>query len=424
MKNYSLKEIILTALIASFLTAVILNPSFISLPAKASVFDFLNKIPFLKQFYLPEKIPVISSSENLNFKKAPETYEPSGYEAQIINAVKNTSPAVESIVISKNVPIIEQYYTSPFGDDPFFKQFFGDIQVPQLRQKGFKKQEVGGGTGFVISKDGLILTNKHVVADMGAEYTVLTNEGKKYPAKVLARDQISDLAVIKIEAVGLVPVKLGDSDSVQVGQTAIAIGNALGEFKNTVSVGVVSGLGRSVTASGGGVVETIYDVIQTDASINPGNSGGPLLNLKGEVMGINTAMVSGAQSIGFAIPVNQAKRIINDVLSFGKIRTPFLGVRYLTITPAFKNLKNLSFGYGALIAKGENSEPAVTSDSPAAKAGLMEGDIILEIGGRKIDADHPLTSRINLYSVGDKIAVKIWRNGEIKTMEVLLEEKS
>lgn len=422
MKNYSLKEIILTALIASFFTAAVLNISFINLPARASVFDFFNKIPLLKNFYSPQEIPVITPND-LDLKKAPKIYEASGYEEQIINSVKNSSPAVVSVVVTKNVPVIEQFYTNPFGNDPFFKQFFGDIQVPQFRQKGFERKEIGGGTGFIISNDGLILTNKHVVADTGAEYTILTNDGKKYPAKVLARDNIVDLAIIKIEAINLTPIKLGDSDSIKVGQTAIAIGNVLGEFKNTVSVGVVSGLSRSVTASGGGVAQTIYDVIQTDASINPGNSGGPLLNLAGRVIGINTAMVSGAQSIGFAIPINQAKRIINDILSFGVIKTPFLGVRYITITPSIKEDKKLLFDYGALIAKGENSEPAIIDNSPAAKAGLEESDIILEINGRRIDADNPLISRINLYSVGDKINLKIWRNGQIITLHVILAEK-
>lgn len=422
MKQYSLKEIILTALIASLFTAVILNINFINFaPAQASIFDFLKNIPFFERFYVPVETP--AAPNELDLKKPAEIYESSGYEAQVIGAIKIASPAVVSIVITKNVPVIEQYYTNPFGDDPFFKQFFGDIQIPQFRQKGFKKQEVGGGTGFIVSESGLILTNKHVVSDANAEYTALTNDGEKYPAKVLARDQITDLAILKIASPGLAPIKLGDSDSIEVGQTAIAIGNALGEFRNTVSVGVVSGLSRSVTASGGGAIETIYDVIQTDASINLGNSGGPLLNLAGKVIGINTAMVSGAQSIGFAIPINQAKRIINDVLSFGTIKTPYLGVRYITVTSAIKEEKKFAFDYGALVAKGENNEQAVIADSPAAKADLREGDVILEVSGRRIDADHPLISRINLYSVGDKINLKIWRGGQIITLQVTLAEK-
>ena len=425
MKNYSFRELILVAVITSLATVSFIVP-FVG--SRASISGFLENIPFFKQFYKNGDKTLLDFEESLKLKRI-ETYTPSGYESQIVNAIKTASPAVVSIVVSKDVPIVEQYFASPFENDPFFRQFFGDVQIPQLRQKGFKKEEVGGGSGFVVSSDGLILTNKHVVSDAKAEYTVFTNDGKKYSAKVLARDSIVDIAILKISAPNLSAIKLGDSDGIMAGQTSIVIGNALGEFRNTASVGVISGLSRSITASGGGITETIYDVIQTDASINPGNSGGPLLNLKGEVIGVNTAMVSGAQSIGFAIPINQVKRIVNDVINFGKIKTPFLGVRYLTITPSVKDSRKLPFDYGVLLVKGENNEPAVLPDSPAAKAGLEEGDIILEFGDRKIDLDHPLISRINLYSVGDKIKIKIFRDGlpaqagQTINLEVVLTEK-
>lgn len=204
----------------------------------------------------------------------PQTIVVSQEEA-IIKAVKDYSPAVVSIVISKDVPILEQYYNDFFG-----------LQIPQFRQKGTEKQQIGGGSGFIISPEGMVLTNKHVVSDKTADYTILTNDGKKFPAKVLALDPAQDLAILKIDqeknvnkdgglTVQLFPtVKLGDSDGLQIGQTVIAIGNALAEFQNTVSVGVISGLGRTITASGGGIVETLEDVIQTDAAINKGNSGG------------------------------------------------------------------------------------------------------------------------------------------------------
>lgn len=234
-------------------------------------------------------------------------------EEKIIQVVEEVSPAVVSIVITKDVKVLEEYWISPFEELPF--------QIPQYREK-IEKKEIGGGTGFIISEDGTVLTNRHVVLDTEADYTVLTNDGRKFPAKVLARDPVQDLAIIKIEREKIVdeegkftlksfPVaKLGDSEKLQIGQTVIAIGNVLGEFRNSVSAGVISGLGRTITASGGGLVETIEDVIQTDAAINKGNSGGPLLNLKGEVMGINTATVLEAQSIGFAIPINKAKKDI------------------------------------------------------------------------------------------------------------------
>lgn len=422
MKNYSFKELLLAALAASFITAVIIGPFSGAMFAKASISDFLGKIPFLNKLFNTEQ--TTKPPQSLNLKPSGEIYKPIDYEAQVISVAKTASPAVVAITISKNVPIIEQCPYNPFSNlPPEFQQFFGgDVKFYQPCQKGTKLQEVGGGSGFIISVDGLILTNRHVVQDPAAEYTAFTNDGKKYSAKVLARDPNIDIAVIKISASSLPTIKLGDSDLIQVGQTAIAIGNALGEFRNTVNVGVVSGLSRNIMASGGGLTETIYNVIQTDASINPGNSGGPLLNLKGEVMGINTAIAQNAQSIGFAIPINQIKRIINDVLNFGKIKTPFLGVRYVVVTSSLQKSKNLPFDYGALIVRGANGEAAIVPNSPAAQAGLKEDDIILEINGKKINLDQPLISQINIYSVGNKIALKIWRQGQILTLDVTLVE--
>lgn len=303
------------AIFASFLTAAIFNPFSTALITGASISDFFKNLPFLNKIFSEKQ--ATSTPQSLNLKPLSEVYKPIEYEVRVINAVKIASPAVVAITISKNVPIIEQCPYNPFSNlPPEFQQFFGqNLQFYQPCQKGTKLQEVGGGSGFIISADGLILTNKHVVQDTAAEYTVFTNDGKKYSAKVLARDPNIDIAVIKISASNLPTIKLGDSDSIQVGQTAIAIGNALGEFRNTVNVGVVSGLSRNITASGGGLTETIYNVIQTDASINPGNSGGPLLNLRGEVMGINTAIAQNAQSIGFAIPINQVKEIISNALA-------------------------------------------------------------------------------------------------------------
>jgi serine protease Do len=348
-------------------------------------------------------------------------------EEAIIKTVDAFSPAVVSIIVSKDVPVFEQYFYDPFGD------FFGGqgIQVPGYKQNGTQKQEIGGGTGFIISEDGMVLTNKHVVSDTAAEYTVYTNDGKKYPAKVLARDPVQDLAVLSIDQTSQTDkqkfpvVKIGDSDSIKIGQTVIAIGNALGEFRNTVSTGVISGLSRTITASGSGLAsETLEDIIQTDAAINPGNSGGPLLNLKGEVVGINTAVASSAQSIGFAIPINKAKRDIAQMKSSGKISYPFLGVRYVLINDQVKKEKNLSVDYGALVIKGSSGEEAVSKNSAADKAGLKEGDIILEFNGEKIIQNNSLAELISKYSPGDKIILKILSAGKEKTVEVLLGERS
>ena len=269
------------------------------------------------------------------------------YENAVVNAVKASSPAVVSITISENVPVVENCPYNPFQDlPPGFQQFFGDGSSGFTEPCDTGKtqlQTVGGGSGFIVSSDGLILTNKHVVSDTGASYTVLTNDGKTYPAKVLARDPNQDLAIVKIDATGLPTVTLGDSGSLQLGQTAIAIGNALGQFSNTVSVGVVSGLSRTVTAAAPdtGAQETIQGVIQTDAAINPGNSGGPLLNLEGQVIGINTAIASDAENIGFAIPIDQAKNDIASVESTGNIQAPYLGVRYEALDPTIASQNNL-----------------------------------------------------------------------------------
>jgi len=257
-----------------------------------------------------------------------------------------------------------------------------------------------------------------VVFDKEAEYTVLTNDGEKYPAPVLARDPIQDIAILKINANNLPTIRLGNSDNLEIGQTVIAIGNALGEFRNTVSVGVISGLLRTVTATGGGITEQLEELIQ-----NKGNSGGPLLNLYGQVIGVNTAMAQQAENIGFAIPINKIKKDINDIKTKGKIVYPFLGVRYVLITKALAEKNNLPVDYGALIVKGdEPDEVAIALGSAAERAGLKEGDIILEFNGKKIDQENTLAKLILKYEPGDGIALKILRNGQEITISAILGE--
>ena len=235
-------------------------------------------------------------------------------EDQVPAAVAKISPSVVSIVVSKDVPKLEVVYVDPFGDDPFFKDFSSGIRVPRYRQKGTEKQKVGAGTGFIIKQDGLILTNKHVVGDATAEYTVLLSDGLQKKAEVLYLDPDHDLALIKIEGSGYRTVELGDSDSLKLGQSVVAIGNALGQYSNSVSVGIISGLNRSIKASTGKTVEELKGVIQTDAAINPGNSGGPLFTLDGKVIGVNVATVVGSSNISFSIPINEAKERIKTYL--------------------------------------------------------------------------------------------------------------
>lgn len=346
-------------------------------------------------------------------------------EKFVVDAVKKTNPAVVSIIISKDVPKYEAY-TNPNQQNPFgnlfpeFNQFFN---APQYRQNGTEKKEIGGGSGFFVTSDGFIVTNRHVVEQTDVEYTVLMNNGKKYVASVIARDPVLDVALIKINGTNFPFLSLGNSDELEVGQSVIAIGNALAEFRNTVSVGVISGLSRSVVASsGGGKSELLDHVIQTDAAINPGNSGGPLLDLSGRVIGVNVAVAQGSQSIGFALPINSIKSAINSVKSVGKIIRPYLGVRYVAISPEIKTKNNLTVDYGVLVQRGVGTgELAVIPGSPADKAGILENDIILEIDGVKLNDENSLASIIRQKNVGDVINVKVLSKGVEKTIKVTLE---
>lgn len=384
---------------------------------RAEVFHY-----FASQFLTETK----SESGGNEVKK--ETTHIITQEALVVDTVKKADPAVFSIVISKDVPVVEQYFDNwnPFKD--FFGGDFGGFQIPQYRQNGTKKQEVGGGTGFLVTKDGLALTNKHVVDDTGASYTALTNSGKKYEVEVVAKDPVLDLAVIRLKGVapagGFAYLPLGNSDALDVGETVIAIGNALGEFRNTVSVGVISGLARSITASNAaGKSETLDEVIQTDAAINPGNSGGPLLSLSGKVIGINAAVAQGSQNIGFALPVNLAKASLASVEKYGRIVRPFIGIRYTEVTPAIKEKNKLIVDYGALVVRGANQdELAVMPGSPADKAGIVEYDIILEVDGEKVTSEHPLASLIRKKNVGETVRFKILHKGEEKIVALKLEE--
>jgi serine protease Do len=222
------------------------------------------------------------------------------------DAVAAAAPAVVSIVESEEVPQLSVTYENPFGNDPFFQGF--GMEVPVYQQTGTTTQEVSAGTGFLIRSDGYILTNKHVVPDVGATYTVLLANGTQLPGTVVWRDSNYDLAVVKIAGSGYSTIPLGDSSTLSLGETVFAIGNALGQYNNSVSTGVISGLDRSIQAQNdSGQVETLNDVIQTDAAINPGNSGGPLVTLNGEVVGVNVATAEGSQDIGFALPIDEVK---------------------------------------------------------------------------------------------------------------------
>jgi S1-C subfamily serine protease len=320
------------------LNAATSNQSFLK-----NFFDLFYNVSSSKQSFSS------SPAQSLFINPAPTVFD---LESAVTNIAEKSSSAVVSIIVSKYVPIVERFYINPFEDfdlPPEISPFF-QFQIPNYRQKGYEKQRIGGGTGFIISKDGLILTNKHVVSDDKAEYTVYLNDGRKFKAEILALHPKDDLALIKIKANNLPTLTLGNSDSVKIGQFVIAIGNALGEFQNTVSFGVISGLRRSITASDqSGAIERLEGLLQTDAAINFGNSGGPLINIKGEVIGVNTAIAGGAENIGFAIPINRAKKMIEEVQKKGKIELPFLGVYYILINDEIQKKLNLPVDYGAYI---------------------------------------------------------------------------
>jgi serine protease Do len=315
-------------------------------------------------------------------------------KSAVVDTVKNTKPSVVSIIISKELA------------NPRYRQFSNQAN------NSTQTQEIGAGSGFIVSEEGYILTNRHVVEDSTADYTVIFDDKTQLKATVLDKDPVFDLAVIKVDAgKKLTKLNFGDSDQIQVGQTAIAIGNSLGEFNNSVSKGIISGLNRTITTTdaSGNSSETLEDIIQTDASINPGNSGGPLLDIDGNVLGINVAAAVGSQSIGFAIPINMAKADLESVIQTGKIQRPYLGINYLVITPEFAKYNNLKYDYGILVTSQDKNSAAVEAGSPAALAGLKLNDIILEINGQKLDSSSSFRSTLQKYKVGDSIKIKILR---------------
>lgn len=355
-------------------------------------------------------------------------------DSSIIQTVKKISPSVVSIVITKDLPLYrERIFTfdDPFFNDPFFNIPFSVPELDTDEEGNVKSQKtkIGGGSGFIVTADGLVVTNRHVVADGDAEYTVILNDGTEYPAEAVSTDTINDVAVLKIKnengdpVDGLAVAQLGDSDKIQIGQKVIAIGNALAEYENTVTTGVISAKGRSITAGSVYSAESLVNLIQTDAAINPGNSGGPLVNLNGEVIGINTAIAAGAQGIGFAIPINDVQSIIESVKTHGKIIRPYLGVRFMMLDEEKADELKIDVEGGALLVGDESSgEFAVVPGGPADKAGLEIKDVILEVDGEKVTLERPLHLIIAQKQPNDEITLKIWRSGEEMEVKVTLAE--
>lgn len=314
----------------------------------------------------------------------------------IANVAKNVSPSVVSIT-SKGTATSD---------------FFGQNQSSE-----------SAGTGIIISKDGYILTNKHVIPDGTSKVEIVTSDGTKYDdVRLVGRDPSNDIAFLKINgAKNLRAATLGNSDQAKVGQKVVAIGNALGQFQNTVTQGIISGKGRPLQAqddSSSAGAESLTNLFQTDAAINPGNSGGPMVNMKGEVIGMNTAVAENAQGIGFAIPINDAKSVVDSVLQKGKVVRPFLGVQYVPLNASVAKQLNASTDHGALVYAG--SGDAVVSGGPADKAGIKGGDVITKVNGKDITDSNSLSSLLGSFKPGDKVSLTIYRDGKSSDVSVTL----
>lgn len=314
----------------------------------------------------------------------------------IIDVADKTSPAVVSIVVTQEI-----------------ENFFNGRTT---------NRQVGSGSGFIVSTDGLIVTNRHVVDEEDASYTVILNDGQSFQAEILARDTLLDIAFIQIDANDLPFLEFGSSENIQVGQSVVAIGNALGEFSNSVSSGIISGLGRDIIASSGDGFdgERIANVIQTDASINPGNSGGPLLDLDGNVIGVNVAVARDAENISFAIPVDDVRDLLERFSEEGEIARPILGVRYNMLNEISQEGLDLSVSDGAYIPIGDDGIPSIIPNSPAANAGLSEGDVIVAVDGVPLNQDNTLIQAIQSKRVGDEVEITINRVGDEFTVNVTL----
>jgi serine protease Do len=349
-------------------------------------------------------------------------------ERRVVKTIKQIMPAVVSIVVSKHLEDIEKNIPAElYAELP--KIGTGKHQkvgIPDYLVDDHGMVEVGGGSGFIVEPEGVVVTNKHVVSEPGGEYTVIMNDDSRYEAEILTRDPLNDVAILKIKADRQLPcVELGDASHLELGQGVVAVGNALGIFRNTVSRGIVSGLSRSIQAHADGdpAMQEMRGLIQTDAAINVGNSGGPLVDYKGRAIGINSAIVTGAQNIGFAIPINAVKRDLRDLKKYGHVRRPLLGVRYMLIDNKLQTKMNLPVAYGALVVNESSHDHGVVPGSPAFKSGILEKDIILEFNGMRVDRDHPIQDFLEDLAVGDVVELTVMRNGRKFAAQVTLMER-
>ena len=398
------------------------------------------------------------SDGRVDTQKPPEnikTVEQKTYveESQSVGAIKKVAPAVVSIVATQDLKIYRnQPFPFFFGDDEdFFGNFPGfQFQFPQKNPKksvpekegkdfDIQRRKIGGGTGFIITADGMVITNRHVVSNEKVEYTIITNDGTEYDADVVSLDSLNDIAVMQMlkkdervkdkaarsKLKDLPVIEFGNSSFLEVGQKVLAIGYALGQYENTVTAGIISGKGREITAADGRgrKAETLSGLLQTDAAINPGNSGGPLINLSGQVIGVNVAIDATGSNIGFAIPINEVKPVVESIKKYGRIIRATLGVRHIILNKERAKELKIGVDHGALLVGDEaKGEFAVIPGSPADKAGLKIKDVILSVDGKDVTIDNTLQNVVRNRKPGDEITLKVWRGGQTLTIKVKLDE--
>jgi serine protease Do len=334
-------------------------------------------------------------------------------ETSVIDVVSRTEPAVVSVIARADVPQISEEQRL------LFEFFVPNFSLPE----DGRTQEVGGGSGFFVTADGLIVTNRHVVERDSLEYSVVTSDGRSFDARIVAKDPVYDVAVLKIDIEDAPYLEFGNSDTVVLGQTVVAIGNALSELANSVTKGIVSGLSRSVFARGvGGQTEMLENVIQTDAGINPGNSGGPLLDLDGSVIGVNVAVVSQSENIAFALPSNLVQSIVGSVLENGEIIVPYIGIRYVIIDEQIAQEQDLPVSRGILVVAGGPNEPAIIPGSPAEYVGIQEGDIITHFNSTPINQKNSFSQMIREAGTTESSSITLLREGKTVELSVVLEK--
>ncbi len=356
-------------------------------------FLFIKTIILASIVLLVVAVPGVAQKIQLNPIKPTAKNQVMSDEQQGVLAVRTIKPSVVDIL--------------GFSSSTVFR-LGGNAPLIQSQPSGVK------GTGFIISADGLIVTNNHVVEDVNFQYTVMFADGSKHPAKVLGLDKYDDVALLKIEAQNLTPATLGDSDVLETGQSVFAIGNTLGRYQNNVTKGVVSGLGRSVDSDSASQPR-MQRLIQTDAAISPGNSGGPLINLAGEVVGMNTLIDTEGQSLSFAIPINVIKDVVKQLQTFGKASRPFLGVKFTTLSQWVAVAGKSGLEDGAYISE-------VVPNSPADKAGIKVGDVIVAVNGKKLNQFNQLDNIVAQFPAGSQVLITYSRNGQTVDATIILAE--